>query len=157
MSSVVVIIPATPLLIILLSLYEKSLKIERDYINNDSIFFYKYIFKFCNNFSYFSFANDICITFISSLDKKESSNEHFGIILVNKSDKLEYTGKIKFNKNSIIPVETFKLVYKFKWKDRIGLEHIIRVYSNGSVIHSTKLFKYIYRLGLEGFLSRNRI
>jgi hypothetical protein len=157
MTSVVVIIPATPLILILLSLYDISLKIERDYLLGDSIFFYKYIFKFSNNFSYFSFANDICISFISPLENKESVDFSEGFVIINKSDEIKYSGKVKFKNNSVIPIETFKMAYKFKWNDKLGLGHSLRVYSNGSIIHSTKLFKYMYKLGLNGFLSRKRI
>ncbi len=148
----VVVISATPIIFILCSLYEKSLKIERDYLSGDGIFFYKYKNNFCNNYNNFNFIHDISISIISN-----DNNESSGSVIVSKCGEVAYVGRLTFKGGSIYPVDTFKQVFKYKWKDNIGLNHSIYVYSNGSVIHSTKLFKFIYKLSKNGEISRKRI
>lgn len=148
----VVIISASPLLFILYSLYEKSLKIERDYLNSDGVFFYKYKNNFCNNYNNFNFIHDISVSIITN-----NINENVGNVIVSRDGTIAYFGKLVFKDGSTYPADTFKQVFKYKWKDSIGLDHSIYVYSNGSVIHRTKLFKFIYKLGKEGEIVRKRI
>lgn len=148
----VVIISASPVIFILYSLYEKSLKIERDYLLNDSIFFYKYTNSFCNNYVNFNFIHDISISIIHAKEKVA-----YGNILISKDGVIKYYGRVHFKKGNMYPTETFKQVFKYKWKDDIGLCHSIYLYSNGSIIHRTKLFKFIYKLSKCGKIMRNRI
>lgn len=53
-------------------------------------------------------------------------------------------------------IDSYRLVFKYKYKDKYinKFIHTLRFYSNGVIIHSSKLFKFIYRIDDNGVLSR---
>jgi hypothetical protein len=131
--------------------------IESELISKDSIYFYSYKIdnydKEGSYFKYFSFIENIGITFI-----KKTKEESYGITYIfDLYGEIKGSGykRVKYsNKNKLI--DSHKLVFKYKYKDKYinKFEHTLRFYSNGVVIHSSKLFKFIYRIDDNGFIIR---
>lgn len=149
------IISVNPILFILSYLYSCSKKLELDNIENDNIFYYDFSLdnydKNRSYIKYFTFIHDICITLI----KQTNNNINTVCFLIEKDSKrincsILHEDRMKYN--------CYKMVLKHKWEDKNvkGFFHSLRVYSNGVLIHSTKLFKFIYKIDKDGIMTRRR-
>ncbi len=98
--------------------------LENNYVKADSVYKYSSASKDCNT-HYFIEGIELCFFECGSMMLKVDSA-------------VRYTG--------LLPIDPIGvLVHKVTYQDPPGYKHRIRVYSNGVVIHTTKLFKYIYR------------
>lgn len=144
-----------PLLFILSYLYICCQKLELDNIKNDSIFYYNYSIdnydKHKSFIKYFTFIHDICITLI-----KQTKNNTNSICFFIEKD-FKQIGCYNFSEDRM-KIDCYKMVLKHKWEDKNvkGFRHCIRVYSNGVIIHSTKLFKFIYKIDKNGVMARRK-
>lgn len=127
--------------------------LEINNIVNDSVYYYSYSInnydKEKSSFKYFSFVENIGISFfkkgdtISYLFEKNNISKGYSVI----------------NNYSNSYIDTHKLIFKHKYPDPLisSFLHSLRVYSNGVIIHSNRLFKFIYRIDDTGNLVRRKL
>lgn len=159
------IISIDPLLYVISYLCACAKVLELNYVDRDGLYFYGFSInnydKEKSKFNYFVFAEDICISMIK---KDDSVSFLFEIKDVTKGantislDKTVSEKGLVYRHNSGC-VDSYRLVFKHKWQDPLvnTFYHTVRVYSSGVVIHSTKLFKFIYRIDSNGNLTRRRL
>lgn len=149
------IVSVNPIIFIVSYLYSCCKKLELDNIENDSIFYYDYSLDNYDNHNsfikYFTFIHNICITLI----RQTKDNVNSICFLLEKDFKK--IGCYNFSEDRI-EINCYKMVLKHKWEDKDvkGFNHCIRIYSNGVIIHSTKLFKFIYKIDKNGIMDRRR-
>jgi len=147
----VIIISVNPIIYLISYLCACARYLEINNIYNDSIYYYSYSInnydKEKSIFKYFSFVEDIGISFFKKEDRISYLFEHNSIV------------KGYFTPRTDLSIDTHKLIFKHKWPDKelSKFFHSIRVYSNGVIIHSNKLFKFIYRIDDNGVLTRRKL
>ncbi len=150
------VISVNPLLYLISYLCSCAKTLEINNVERDSIFFYDFSInnydKENSFFKYFVFAEDICITMIR---RQKVLMYLFEINGVRKGVNILSID----NKNNRVGRGDYKLVFKHKWKDPNvrGIYHTLRLYYSGVLIHSTKLFKFIYKIDMNGNMSRRRL
>lgn len=159
------IISINPLFCIISYLCACARVLELNYVDRDGLYFYGFSInnydKEKSQFNYFVFAEDICISMIKKEDSVsflfEKKNITQGANTIS-LDKNTCDNRIVYRHNSRC-VDSYRLVFKHKWKDPLvrTFYHTVRVYSSGVVIHSTKLFKFIYRIDSNGNLTRRQL
>lgn len=129
------IIRLSPIQILVIYLIAACKFLENNYINQDGI--YKY--KFSNNVT-------TCHYLVNNLEVCVFKS---GIVMV--VSKGIVKGLASKPKDPI-----GIMLYKTSYEDPKvkGYVHKIRIYSNGVIIHTSKLFKYIYRLEGDTYMRR---
>lgn len=131
--------------------------LEINYIDRDGIYYYGFSInnydKEKSGFKYFVFVEDICISMI----KRQTGTT---LLFEMKDIRQGVTNlSLDINNGVVACRDSYRLVFKHKWRDPYisNFWHTLRVYSTGVVIHSTKLFKFIYRIDAEGNVGRRRL
>lgn len=149
-----IVISVNPLVYLISYLCTCVRTLEINNVERDGVFFYSFSInnydKENSFFKYFSFIEDIGITFI-----RRDNRIHY---LFELNSVRKGISTISIDTHGVVS-ESHKLVFKHKWRDQKISQffHTVRIYSNGVIIHSTKLFKFIYRINSKGDICRRQL